>query len=149
MTRIHEPLIAFFITSWLLISCNPAPKPIKLGTDSCNFCKMSIADEHFGAEMISKQGKVYKFDDIHCLIEFIKVNDISKGDIRQTWLINYEQPHNFIPAEKAFLVKSNKLHSPMGGNVASFDDEKKMNDLMKNIKGEKISIDSILNKKNK
>ena len=142
--------------TWLMIStflilaflsCNSGPQPIKLGSDACDFCKMSIADQHFGAEIITKKGKVYKFDDMHCILAFMKSNTISNKDIKETWLINFSEPHNFIPAEKAFLLKSNELHSPMGGNVACFDDENKMKETRNDVKGEVVIWDQLVNEK--
>lgn len=132
------PVISAFLML-AFMSCDSGPQPIKLGSDACDFCKMSIADQHFGAEIITQKGKIYKFDDTHCLLGFMKSNTVSNNDIKETWLVNFTEPHNFIPAEKAFLLKSDDLHSPMGGNVASFDDENKMKETMKDIKGKVIT----------
>ena len=68
------------------MSCNSGPQPIKLGQDACSFCKMSIADNHFGAEIMTKKGKVYKFDDMHCIAGFMKANTIDNNDIKETGL---------------------------------------------------------------
>ncbi len=43
------------------MGCNTEPQPIKIGEDACSFCKMSIADNRYGAEIITKKGKVFKF----------------------------------------------------------------------------------------
>jgi copper chaperone NosL len=144
MSLSKASVISLLFISYLLFSCNPAPKPIKPGKDSCSFCKMSIADKHFGAEIISKKGKVFKFDDMHCLLAFIKENSFNKEDLRHTWLVNYDEPHNFIPAGKAFLLKSNEFHSPMGGNIASFETEKQLAEKLQHIKGEKLYWDSLI-----
>jgi copper chaperone NosL len=130
-----------------LMSCNTGPQPIKLGADACSFCKMSIADNRFGAEIITKKGKIYKFDDMHCVLGFMKANTINNNDIKESWLVNFDEPHNFIDAKKSFLLKSNELHSPMGGNVATFSDENKLKEAMKNIKGETTTWDALVNEK--
>lgn len=137
MRKINQTVIAIIaVMMFTLVSCNSGPQPIKLGQDACSFCKMSIADNRFGAEIITKKGKVYKFDDVHCILGFMKANTINNDDIKETWLINFDEPHNFIDAQKAFLLKSSELHSPMGGNVASFTDENKLKEAVQNIKGE-------------
>ena len=87
---------------------------------------MSIADNRFGGEIITKKGKIFKFDDMHCLLQFRKENVINLADIKETYLVNFEEPHNFIEASKASLLKSNQLRSPMGGNVAVFSGETKL-----------------------
>lgn len=133
-------IVVFAFLIFGLMSCSSGPQPIKLGQDACSFCKMSIADNHFGAEIITKKGKVFKFDDTHCVLGFMKANTINNDDIKETYLVNFDEPHNFIEAQKAFLLRSSELHSPMGGNVAGFDDENKMKDAMQNIKGDKIIV---------
>ncbi len=130
-----------------LMSCNSSPQPIKLGQDACSFCKMSIADKRFGAEIMTNKGKIFKFDDMHCIAGFIKSNEVAKSDIKEIWLVNYTEPHNFIPAQKAFLFESADLHSPMGGNIASFDDESKLNDVMKMMKGQPLTWNEFINEK--
>ena len=136
-------IAAFFILG--IMSCNTGPQPIKLNADDCSFCKMTIADNHFGAEIITKKGKTYKFDDMHCLLAFRKANTINNNNIKETYLVNFEEPHNFIPAPKAFLLKSSELHSPMGGNIASFDSENKLKEAAQKFKGEVIIWNSLLN----
>lgn len=119
-----------------LASCSSGPQPIKLGAEPCAFCKMTISDNRFGAEIITKKGRIYKFDDTHCVLGFIKANTINNDDIQDTYLVNFEEPHNFVAAQKAFLLKNSELHSPMGGNVAAFEDKAKMDEANVNIKGQ-------------
>ncbi len=148
MSTVNKVVAALSVfLMFALISCNTGPQPIKLGSDACSFCKMSIADNRFGGEIITKKGKIFKFDDMHCVLGFMKANTINNNDIKETWLVNFDEPHNFIDAKKAFLLKSNELHSPMGGNVASFDNENKLKEAMKNIKGETITWDALVNEK--
>ena len=119
-----------------LASCSSGPEPIKLGQESCAFCKMTISDNRYGAEIVTKKGRAYKFDDTHCVMAFMKANTINNDDIKETYLVNFEEPHNFILVQNAFLLKSNELHSPMGGNTAAFDDKTKMDAANVNIKGQ-------------
>ena len=148
MPKINKTItIIFTILIFGFISCNSGPEPIRLGQDACSFCKMSIADNRFGAEIITRKGKIYKFDDMHCVLGFMKANTINNDDIKETYLVNFEEPHNFILAQKAFLLKSDELHSPMGGNVASFDDETKLKEAAQKIKGEAVTWDALVNEK--
>jgi copper chaperone NosL len=139
------PLSLFLIFG--LMSCNSGPQPIKFGQDACSFCKMSIADKRFGAEIITKKGKAFKFDDMHCLLGFMKSNTINNNDIKETWLVNFEEPHNFILAQNAFLLKSSELHSPMGGNVATFNSESKLKEAAQKVKGETVTWDALVKEK--
>ena len=133
------------ILLFALMSCNASPQAVKLGVDACNFCKMSIADNRFGAEIITKKGKVFKFDDMHCLLAFRKGDAINISDINTIYLINFDEPHNFIEAPKAFLLKSSELHTPMGGNIASFGDENKLREAAQKFKGNEVTWEALVN----
>ena len=138
MLNIKNNIIGFLILFLIgFSSCDSGPQPITLGKDACTFCKMSIADNHFGAEIITKKGKIYKFDDTHCVLGFMKANTIENNDIKETWLVNYLEPHNFIAAQSAFLLESSELHSPMGGNVAAFENQGKLDETSNTIQGDK------------
>jgi copper chaperone NosL len=128
-----------------LTSCNTGPQPIKPGVDACSFCKMTIADKRFGAEIVTKKGKVFKFDDMHCLLAFRKANTISANDIKETYLVNFDEPNNLVEAPKAFLFKSAELRSPMGGNIANFDDSNHLKKVASEMPGEMISWQTLLN----
>lgn len=106
-----------------LASCTPKPEPITLGTDSCAFCKMNISDPKYGAEIVTKKTKVYKFDDMRCMIGFMKEGRVAEEDVALKLIVDYEQPHDLIDVEKAILLRSPELKSPMNGNVAGFSNK--------------------------
>lgn len=132
---------------WVMLgaaSCNVKPVPIKIGTDACSFCKMGIADQRFGAELITVKGKIYKFDDFHCLAEFTKQDEVKQKDIDRMYLVNYQKPHDFIELQKAFLLKSEALRSPMGSNIAAFQTEKALRSASQTAKGSVVQWTSLL-----
>ncbi|MEO5907888.1 MAG: nitrous oxide reductase accessory protein NosL [Ginsengibacter sp.] len=135
-------LSIFVVLLFGMISCNSGPQPIKLGTDACDFCKMSIADRNFGAEIITSKGKVYKFDDTHCLATFRKKN-IDSNIVKHVYFVNFFEPHNFIEADHAFLLKSSELHSPMGGNTAAFDSKEKLKITQQKVEGHEITLQEL------
>ena len=53
-----------------LDSCSTEPEQLQYGTDACHFCKMTLMDKKFGAELVTTKGKVYKFDDLSCFINY-------------------------------------------------------------------------------
>lgn len=135
------------VSMFLVLStmgCNTGPQPIKIGEDACSFCKMSIADNRYGAEIITKKGKVFKFDDIYCVLEFRKSDAINLAEIKETYLVNFNEPHDFIEAHKAFLLKSDALRSPMGGNIASFTDEGKLKKVAQKFKGTETTWEMLI-----
>lgn len=102
-------------------SCNAGPEPLKTGVDNCCFCKMTLSDARFGAEIVTKKGKVYKFDDTHCILNYLKIKDIEPLNIKNIYLANYSGDHALIDANTALLLNAAEIRSPMGGNIAAFD----------------------------
>lgn len=84
---------------------------------------MTIVDQKFGAEVLTRKGRNYKFDDLHCLAAFDKEGTVPAADRAQVLFIDYETPHGFIDAKKAVLLQGGTLHSPMNGNIAAFATE--------------------------
>lgn len=145
MSRLNNTIIYIVgILIFSLTACSTGPQKIRIGQDSCSFCKMSIADQRFGAEILTKKGKVYKFDDMHCLLGFLKTKTIPSTDIKTIYLVDFEVPHDFIETANAFLLKSIDLHSPMGGDIASFRDQKKMKEASEKFKGIALRWDALL-----
>jgi len=121
-----------------LASCSNNPEPFVYGKDVCHSCKMGIADPKFGAEVVSKKGKVYKFDDVKCLVSFLKSGEITEKDISQKLVINFQKQNDFIDVSKAFFLVSPELKSPMGGNAAAFTAKQEAEKIKTNIQGHVI-----------
>lgn len=101
-------------------ACNTNPEPFAIGKDLCDDCKMTIMDPKFGGEIITKKGRIYKFDDAHCLAHFLKNGNLTKADIAQILFIDYENNANFLDVNSLFFVVSPALKSPMNSNAAAF-----------------------------
>lgn len=104
----------------VLAGCTPEPEPIVAGKDSCYECKMTIADPKFGGEILTKKGRVYKFDDVHCMALFLKNRSIELPTIHSTLFVDYTRPGQFVEVHQAEFLLSSSLKSPMGGNAAAF-----------------------------
>lgn len=136
--------IAATIFLFAITSCNTKPEPFKYGKDICDDCNMSIMDGKFGGEVITKKGKLYKFDDIHCLVHFIKSGNINEADIKQTYFINYKGS-DFIDANSAVLITSPELKSPMNGNTAAFVNQQEAEKKANEVHGKIVSWKTLLN----
>jgi copper chaperone NosL len=117
----------------LLEACSlGGPVPFRLGKEACSYCSMTIIDPHFGAEIITGKGKVYKFDDIACFNSFLKEGRIAKEAIKHVYTVNYCENHNLIKVDEHLLLyKTNLLHSPMNGNIAAFESRDSLAVVMK------------------
>jgi copper chaperone NosL len=107
-------------TVLLVQACSPTngPEAIRLNIDQCDHCKMPIAEAAFAAELMTEKGRVYKFDDLSCLVRYRKANTLVV--FRSCWVASQEPPHALIDAETAFYVSSPAWNSPMAGNIAAF-----------------------------
>jgi len=115
-------------------SCNSSPEQIVLGKDNCSYCKMPFGDARFGAELITSKGKVYKFDDAHCLFSFINENNSTKSNSK-IYFIDFSGGHTFVPAENAVYLKSETFHTPMNGNIAAFQSQESLQVAMQKFPG--------------
>lgn len=117
----------------LLASCKPEAQAIEYGFDACSHCKMTIADNRFGAELVTEKAKVFKFDAIECLVEFQKS---AEEKFAMNLVTNFAQPGNFIDAQQAFFLQSESIPSPMGMNLSAFLTQTEAEEVMKNSGGE-------------
>lgn len=127
-----------------LLSCNTAPEPLKVGSDNCYFCKMTISDDRFGAEIATAKGKIYKFDDAHCILSFLKTNDLPAANIKAIYLTDFSGQHQLLNTQKIFLLKSELLHSPMNGNIAAFGNADSLKLVQQKISGELVNWEALI-----
>ncbi|SDS66852.1 copper chaperone NosL [Formosa sp. Hel1_31_208] len=112
----HYSIIALLC---LFFSCNVSPKPIDYGSDGCHFCKMTIVDKIHAAEVVTKKGKVYKFDATECMVNFLDEFDTS--EIALYLSNNYSEPEALIDATQATFLISENIPSPMGAYLSAFE----------------------------
>lgn len=118
-----------------LLSCSTDPQPLLYGKDACHTCKMTLVDKKFGAEVVTQKGKVYKFDDVNCMINFLNSGYVDDRDIAHRLVINFNSPEKLIPIEHAFFLKSENIKSPMASQVAAFESKEDMDALKKELAG--------------
>jgi copper chaperone NosL len=119
--KMKKNIIPLFVALLFEMSaCSSGPQPIKPGVEACDYCKMTISQLNFGGEIITQKGKIYKFDDLHCMIGFLKSGFVTEKDIKQNVVINYEKQNDFINVKTAQFVVSPALQSPMRSNAAGF-----------------------------
>ena len=135
--------ISYFLLFILMVSCAPqGVEPIKLNTDGCEFCKMKIADGKFGAEIITAKGRIYKFDDMHCMINYHKENNTTQ--IQSFFIHDYNQDNTLIAAESAYYVKGGEINSPMRGNIIAVQTVEEATQMAEKFKANPISWSEII-----
>ncbi len=141
---LHKSMAAAFLLL-LLNSCQENPEPFNYGKEACSFCKMTIATPDFGGEVITKKGRIYKFDDMHCLVSFLKSGEVKQTAIAQTVAINYKNANAFLDVDKAAFLVSANLHSPMNGNAAAFVNRQTAANVQASKSGEIVNWQTLYN----
>lgn len=132
------------VAGLLLFSCNSKPEPFMYGKDICHLCKMGIIDPKFGCEVITKKGKIYKFDDVICIARFLHSGTIEEKEIKKKVVINFEKENDFLAIETAYFVVAPGIKSPMGSNTAAFLNKESAEKFLNSQDGQKISWSEIL-----
>lgn len=141
--KIDAVLILFLSLSFM--SCGDFKvEPIKLNADNCDFCKMSIADGKYAAEVITQKGRVYKFDDISCMVNYCKENANTK--MGAYYVSDFTKDNNLIPAETAFFLSGGTIQSPMHGGIIAFPSEKESKEFAAKLNAKPINWEAIISK---
>jgi copper chaperone NosL len=113
----------------LTAGCSAGPEPIRWGTDACDTCRMVLSDKQFGAELVETGGQVRKFDGLDELLTFTS----QSGRTGKIYVTN-GQDGSLVPVEKAVIVRSPGINSPMGGEITTFDSKYAAEDWVKDQK---------------
>lgn len=123
-----------------LVGCSaPGPTPIIYGTDLCDYCDMTIADKAFGSELLTKKGKVFKFDSIECLAAAEAVGDHAASEIDSRWVTDFHNAGTFLNTESALLVATDRQKSPMGVGLVAVADRSRADDLIASKGGKMVN----------
>jgi nitrous oxidase accessory protein len=119
-TRGRRRLAAFVLALLVpvAIACSRGPRPIRPGRDRCAFCRMTIEEPRFAAELVSDTGAVQTFDSIDCLVGFLGEHQSMAP--RSVWVANFRDPSRLIDAYHAFYAESTAVHGPMGRGLTAF-----------------------------
>jgi copper chaperone NosL len=126
---------AIFMLTFFFASCHANPAPLVLGRDNCQFCKMTISDARFGAEIITQKGKIFKFDDPQCAISFLLANQLTGAGIQDIYFTDFSDAHALIPSKNTVFLKSESLSAPMGGHFIAFNNPDSLKEIMKKYPG--------------
>ena len=103
-----------------LLSCNVTPEPMRYGTDLCYTCKMTIMEKGYASQIVSKKGRVYKFDDLGCMIQMMKSGALDRSELAHILTIKYGTDQDLMEVGQAVYATGDKIKSPMNFNIAAF-----------------------------
>ena len=116
MRAVPSALRATLLTLAVLACGGSGPRPVVLGEDECNYCRMEVTDARFAAEVITSTGRVHVFDSPECLAGYAR--GAEPGTVRALWVTDVEHPGTFVEAESAGYLLDSSLRGPMGRATA-------------------------------
>lgn len=119
--------LLFPLVTILLISCSVGPSTIAYNEDQCASCKMLISDHRFGAELVTKKGRIYKYDAIECMVQTLEKK--SEDEYAYIMVTDYHHPGQLINAKDAKYIISEERPSPMGAFLSAYASETKIENL--------------------
>lgn len=131
----------------LLMSCDTGPQPIKYGKEDCHHCKMKIIDDRFGSEIVTKKGKVFKFDAAECMIRYyLDLNNDQKHNVKEILVTDASERGLLINAITANYLISENFPSPMGADLSAFNKKEKAEEYQKEHSGDLYNWGALLGK---
>jgi len=76
----------------------------------------------------------------------LRSGSLQEAEILQKLFINFQKQNNFIDVNKAFLLVSPELKTPMGGNAAAFVSQQEAEKMKNTAVGEVMNWNDVLNK---
>ena len=113
-------LLLLAVLGFTYSACSTDPEEINFGTDQCSLSRMSISEHRFGAEIVTKKGKIFKYDAAECMFNALSLGNINYNDAAGFYVIDASNPKKLIDGVTASYLISEKLPSPMGANLSAY-----------------------------
>ncbi len=103
-----------------MAACRPEPRPLRYRVDDCDHCRMTLMDERYGGQLLTRTGKAYVFDSVECLAAYEQGGSVPSDAVHSLYVTDYGEPGALVPVDSALFLQSTQLLSPMGANVTAF-----------------------------
>lgn len=118
-------LLAILVgVTWILAACGNKeetyePAGINPDTDVCEVCAMAVADDQHATQIVLKNHRSLKFDDLGCLYSWLE--DHGEEDVGAAFVRDF-YTQEWIKLEDAAYVFGDEIHTPMSYGIISFKD---------------------------
>lgn len=128
-------LLLIVVGVFLLAGCggNQSFEPVEINPeiDVCEICNMGIAHEYYATEIISRDGDVYKFDDIGCMVEFLEHDkSIAKDKVAKQYVRDSETGE-WLELEHAYHAFYPDFWTPMANGFVTFKNKERAESFIK------------------
>lgn len=115
----------------LTASCQAGLRDIRYRSDTCARCRMFVMDERYGAELVTRTGKVLVFDSAECLAAHVQEAPKDATGAKALLVTHHARPRVLAPAETSLFLRCPELPSPMGLGLTACKDSTEAKNLQK------------------
>ncbi len=105
-----------------LSACSPGPSgpaPLDTRNESCAWCRMTVSDRRFAAQLTAPGAEPKFFDDLGCLGSWLKE---PREKAPWTAWVSDHRTREFVPAATAVFCRSGSVQTPMGSGLIAHRD---------------------------
>lgn len=102
---------------------------------------MAISQAGYAAEFVDKDGSILKFDDIGCMVRYVRDHD-RKDAVAAFFVMDYNDKH-WLTAQQATYVKSERSLSPMASGLTAFREPSQAHDYEEKNNGQTLGFDDL------
>ncbi|GFN22831.1 nitrous oxide reductase accessory protein NosL [Thermanaeromonas sp. C210] len=122
------------------------PQAIDPTLDICPVCKMSIVDMHFAAQLIDSMGNPISFDDIGCMVLYLKrLGPEGSQGVKALYVTDFNMLE-WLPAREAYYVQG-RINTPMGFGIVACSQEEEAQRLAERTEGKVLTWEEVLEAK--
>ena len=127
----------------ITVACtDEKPRPVDIDPgDMCQSCKMAISQKKYAAEIVDKDGTVFKFDDLGCMLRF--VGQRARKDKVEAWFVMDYRTQHWLQAENATYVRSESIPSPMGSGLIALENRVDAEEYSQRYHGRIVTFDEL------
>jgi copper chaperone NosL len=133
-------LLAAVVAGVFLWPAPSGPEPIAYGRDVCAHCRMHLGRPGFAGELRDTHGTLEKFDDVGCLLHALLTTHV---ETPEAWVEDHAGD-GFVPLVSAYLVRSQRVGTPMGYGVVAFRTEAAARDFAAANQGDVVRLETLL-----
>jgi len=101
---------------------------------------MNIVEMPFKAEVITHKGKIHYFDSIECMMGWWTHH---REETASRWVSDFYSPETWVPLEKAFILKSKTLASPMRASLSAYASEEELQQALQKYEGNRMDLSQL------
>jgi len=117
-----KTLFLLLFATVIVSGCSVEPRPIKFGHDDCEFCKMKLMDERFGSQLVTDKGRIFMFDDVNCMVEFMESESGQRHNYAYEKIVDYSNPGELLDVHYTFFLKTEEVRTPMNSKIIALPD---------------------------